>query len=350
MEQPTTSLEIVATDEVNNSALQEQHEPTRDTEDEALSIKSDSSTVGTRQHDNVSERDEDNTSTKENLACARGSTVVMAAEPRKPEEQRQIFETEKRYAKKAHHEPEIVSAHEPVIMHCGGRKTSSSTSFKDATVSAQQEEETIEGEDDRHGSSQMSRPGAVAVVGPRLHATTLSYGPVSDDSPPLSVIVAAVPVEEPIIVDAKPMNPRRRRVLVFGLTLIIVLAIAAIILMSIFLTRNPPGPQPLTERQQAIKRILANVSSLNDIEDGYSPQNRSAEWILGDDNTRFDPALNQSRIVQRYVLALLYHSADGEGWSDGSKFLSLDDECDWQPFVNCTISDTVTELHVGECS
>mgnify|MGYP006269987037 CR=1 FL=1 len=83
-----------------------------------------------------------------------------------------------------------------------------------------------------------------------------------------------------------------------------------------------------------------------------TPQNRSANWILGEDNLQLNPYTDQERITQRYLLALLYYSTAGEFWKMTAKFLTAENECRWTDgsssiMVDC-IAGTVTTLQLGE--
>jgi len=215
-------------------------------------------------------------------------------------------------------------------------------------------------------SSVLSRPGAIAVVGPRMFSARSSYeyytntddhnntdnnhnnnNSNNDNTNPPMIIVSATPVEEPIVVDAKPMNPKLRRIFLNGFIVTTVLAIGAIIVLVLTLR---PKPKPISPRSKAIQQMVAQLSSPEDIGVLGSPQNRSADWLLGDKNAGFDPEQNKSRMVQRYTLAVLYYSTEGDKWTEQGDFLSLEHECDWHPFINCTTADgVVTGLQLGKC-
>lgn len=97
--------------------------------------------------------------------------------------------------------------------------------------------------------------------------------------------------------------------------------------------------------------ILSGTESLNDVE---SPQYEAACWILNDDPyliTSFSSTLSttnsssgdtshhyynnnlynysEKRMMQRYILALIYFSTKPQNWSMHLNFLSIKSECDW---------------------
>jgi hypothetical protein len=72
------------------------------------------------------------------------------------------------------------------------------------------------------------------------------------------------------------------------------------------------------------------------------------DWILGPNNTGFQTEKEKHQIMQRYQLATLYYSTDGENWSNNGTFLSADDECNWfRESVICS-EDRVTNITLGK--
>ncbi|CAB9499410.1 Leucine rich repeat N-terminal domain [Seminavis robusta] len=86
-------------------------------------------------------------------------------------------------------------------------------------------------------------------------------------------------------------------------------------------------------------------------QDSESPHYAALEWIalndtpvettisldFLDDNATMRDDLRSQRLVQRYVLALLYFTTDGPtGWKESNEFLSQDHECDWSGALSCT--------------
>lgn len=58
-----------------------------------------------------------------------------------------------------------------------------------------------------------------------------------------------------------------------------------------------------------------------------TPQNNAYEWLAGEANLEWYN--DERKTIQRYVLATLYYSTNGDSWGDNSGWLSDDDECSW---------------------
>lgn len=58
-----------------------------------------------------------------------------------------------------------------------------------------------------------------------------------------------------------------------------------------------------------------------------SPQFKAARWIAEEDPMQLH--INDSSFEQRYVMAVLYYSLDGDNWG-ATNWLSGESECDWQ--------------------
>eukprot|EP00529_Nitzschia_sp_RCC80_P008683 CAMPEP_0113524792 /NCGR_PEP_ID=MMETSP0014_2-20120614/46399_1 /TAXON_ID=2857 /ORGANISM="Nitzschia sp." /LENGTH=1221 /DNA_ID=CAMNT_0000422915 /DNA_START=526 /DNA_END=4191 /DNA_ORIENTATION=- /assembly_acc=CAM_ASM_000159 len=103
-------------------------------------------------------------------------------------------------------------------------------------------------------------------------------------------------------------------------------------------TRSPtprPTPQP-TDAGSLYRSIVLDAVREGLPDEAYSdallegtPQHDALTWLVGTPaNASFRSV--PFRIVQRYVLATLYFSTNGDRWSESSGWLSYDlDECDW---------------------
>ena len=206
------------------------------------------------------------------------------------------------------------------------------------------------------------RPGAVAMDGPRIFACN-SYEQEEEEeskieASPEMIMVSATPVEEPIIVEATLMEEKDdrscfqkyrdcfqkyrylTRYVIAGLILAGVIAAAVTIAVVI----------PKQKREREITGIVATVSTQEKLMEPRSAQHAAMNWMLGDNNTDLDPKENKDRIVQRYVLAVLYYSTNGEQWPEQGNFLSPDHECRWQPILNCNTGENVTYLNANNNS
>jgi hypothetical protein len=88
------------------------------------------------------------------------------------------------------------------------------------------------------------------------------------------------------------------------------------------------------ERYNKAYHFLSEISEEADLSRKLSAQNKAANWIANGDKKMLDipttlAGTSSYSFVQRYVLALLYHEWEGSDWTFGAKFLSDDDECNW---------------------
>mmetsp|Transcript_24781 Transcript_24781/g.37768 ORF Transcript_24781/g.37768 Transcript_24781/m.37768 type:complete len:867 (-) Transcript_24781:60-2660(-) len=106
-------------------------------------------------------------------------------------------------------------------------------------------------------------------------------------------------------------------------------------------TASPVAP-PMTK--QEIQLFLSSVVPDEGIafSDSTSPQSRALDWVYLDMLSRsgssttatsttrqINPPPQQFHMLQRYVLAVLYYSTNGDGWDNPLGFLSDDPECEW---------------------
>jgi len=57
-----------------------------------------------------------------------------------------------------------------------------------------------------------------------------------------------------------------------------------------------------------------------------TPQNNAYNWL---ENSANITSFSDGKRIQRYVLATLYFSTNGDSWASNTGWLSNDDECDW---------------------
>ena len=91
--------------------------------------------------------------------------------------------------------------------------------------------------------------------------------------------------------------------------------------------------------------LLSNAS----LDGGEALENSSTQyeafnWIVTN-NTHL-AVLSNEQIIQRYALATIFFSTDGNSWNDHTGWLSELDECSWYGVecTTCTLSDAVSEL------
>jgi hypothetical protein len=106
----------------------------------------------------------------------------------------------------------------------------------------------------------------------------------------------------------------------------------------------PPSTDPPTAR--AIEELIYDtlfqelpIQSIEAIARDDSPQAQAVQWLLQDEYFRnhrrriLQPEDLPSRIKQRFTLATLYFSTNGENWNNNLSWLSSDHECNWYSSV-----------------
>lgn len=95
--------------------------------------------------------------------------------------------------------------------------------------------------------------------------------------------------------------------------------------------QDPSTPQaPITPRMKAVIDYLARngVSDPTALNTNGTPQQQAADWIANTDIV-LDSNEDESRFIQRYVMAVFYYSLGGPEWKKQANFLGMEDECSW---------------------
>jgi len=107
---------------------------------------------------------------------------------------------------------------------------------------------------------------------------------------------------------------------------------------------TPPDSSAPLSREDAIKNRLRSISDLTLLNDESSPQAQAQDWIINEDVTT-DP--DDDMLVQKYVLAVLYLSLHGSGWTSNSSWMDANtSECEWFG-VHCTEHGHVKSLELS---
>ena len=101
-----------------------------------------------------------------------------------------------------------------------------------------------------------------------------------------------------------------------------------------------------TERGQRIVTRLSAISGTAQLDDFNSAPYQSACWLIHDDLQQY--TAENPKLIQRYVLSIIYFTTNGQNWIAPLGFLSGKNECDWQA-VSCT-DQLVTALYLGKWS
>jgi hypothetical protein len=136
-------------------------------------------------------------------------------------------------------------------------------------------------------------------------------------------------------------------------------------------TSGSPSFAPTTANcrissQQRVTELLAlldSVANSTDIRNPNLPQGQATEWFLNQDGAEICP--DDPKVLQRWILAVIYFSTQGDGWLQCSanpsatdncgaeepfvaatRFLSSVNECEWAG-ISC-IDDCITEIEFEE--
>lgn len=91
-------------------------------------------------------------------------------------------------------------------------------------------------------------------------------------------------------------------------------------------SQSPSAMPSSVEFTEVMERLLP-ISGETLIDVG-SPQYEAAKWIADDDPMQLD--IYDSGFEQRYAMAVLYYSLDGDDWYSKEGWLSGKSECDWE--------------------
>ena len=134
------------------------------------------------------------------------------------------------------------------------------------------------------------------------------------------------------------------KVLVGVAAIIVLVAVVVVIVIGLGSGGDDDGYVVPTseERYDSIKARLEDLLYRTETDDGIvaprsvfdspsSAQSRALQWLSNEDQAHIEISdQTQTRLVARYVLALLYFATQGDTkWQDKSSFLSPRHECDW---------------------
>ena len=172
---------------------------------------------------------------------------------------------------------------------------------------------------------------------------------------------SAVPSSSPSVV---PTNPAP------------VTLTSAPVTTNITIESSAPSPSPMNqtcnglteeERVQQILALLDTLANPDEIRDVSTPQGKATTWIIEQDTLKACPD-DTCAFVQRWSLAVIYYSTNGDDWFECSanpnasdpcgtvrpfrgkdRFLSSVSECDWAG-ITCNTQGCVTEIVFGASS
>ena len=100
---------------------------------------------------------------------------------------------------------------------------------------------------------------------------------------------------------------------------------------------SPETNVPGTDLEASFVALLPN-HTLNALKDVLSPQSRALKWLLQDHPPHVLANYTDCRKIQRFTLASLYYSTNGQGWHSRQFWLTMEDECLWWSYLQLSTS------------
>jgi hypothetical protein len=123
----------------------------------------------------------------------------------------------------------------------------------------------------------------------------------------------------------------KERVIVLVVATLAIIGTAVGIVFATTTASLPPLP-PVALPQELVQ-LLSSVSfdGGTALQTPSTPQNHAAIWLAN--NTNLD-TYSDAKKIQRYVLATLFFSTNGDGWDNNTGWLTDEDECSWYNKAN----------------
>ena len=78
-----------------------------------------------------------------------------------------------------------------------------------------------------------------------------------------------------------------------------------------------------------MRMVLSQISETGLLDDTDEPQGKAFTFMLIDDPANIDPCTEEDRLIQRYILTVLYFATDGDDWENNDGWLIDANECNW---------------------
>jgi tetrahydromethanopterin S-methyltransferase subunit B len=123
------------------------------------------------------------------------------------------------------------------------------------------------------------------------------------------------------------------------------IVVAVVIPLAVVLPSEPTTPESTTP-DVFLNDLLSSISSDGGeaLSNTSTPQNKALEWLA--DDTNLESSSNET-IIQRYALATLYYSTNGDSWDNNTLWLDSGEECSGWYGLECTTTGAVSALKLG---
>jgi hypothetical protein len=207
---------------------------------------------------------------------------------------------------------------------------------------------------DCHQTTTLNQEKRTAMPeGNNNHATVHKVGGDTDlqeveEPETLNVVIDGTsPIDYP---DEGKKKERRPRVLL-AVSALVIVSVALGVSFGLTAKKNSPPAQTssVDEFMNGLPAYSAEVASYYPL----SPQAKALAWMQG------DPQYNEYelyRLYQRYALAVLYYSTNGDSWNSRTGWMSNASECSWYQYNDegteddnsCTETSRLSFLDLGE--
>jgi len=208
-------------------------------------------------------------------------------------------------------------------------------------------------------------PGAFAVPGSDAADTITQQSSHFQVDDPVTAELVDTDVEKQIVREQVQMSLQKERAKapvaevveerfcdrrMIGMAVLAILVILGIVL-GVTLTRDKgPPPAPVPSEGDIIEVLsVASFDGGEALQTPGSPQNEALYWLAND---TFQGYYTEDKLIQRYALATIFYSTNGNSWMNSSMWLDDGDECDrwWQSIGGISCDSTtggITSLGLG---
>jgi hypothetical protein len=211
------------------------------------------------------------------------------------------------------------------------------------------EENTIDVENVDESRAAAARPanGALSPSSRNLvEAVPVDENELRDDEDLEQAVVA----EELDLEKTKGMKGcirSHKRLTAFIVFLLVAVVVVGIILSSLGVVGGAPSQVEIFLSQASTRVIqalpIAELTSPRELlVDPTTPQSQALIWLADDDEAQLDfTNADEERIIQRFVLAVMFFSTTRSNWTETYNFLSPSNECEWVGKFSSELVDTV---------
>jgi hypothetical protein len=156
-----------------------------------------------------------------------------------------------------------------------------------------------------------------------------------------------------VVPEVAPNNSGRLCILASIFLVLILIVVGVVLARTLLAEESTPVPTGAPVPTEVfLKDLLSSVSSDGGeaLSTSSTPQNKAFNWMVTN-NTNLVSFSNET-IIQRYALATLYYSTDGDSWDYNEFWLDDGNECgSWKTYngqLACTGNGTATQLNLRD--